>query len=79
MSQDIEQELTPVTPVATPIVNAQIEITIDGEVIPPVQYIQVTKKCCIPCEFICVLCIGFSFLLLGMYIFLGRFMMFRNA
>jgi hypothetical protein len=74
VAQQIDGEIIPTvqTPVVTQLSNAHIEITIDGQRIPTEK-----KECGISCECICVLFVAFSFTLLGIYIFLGRFL-FRN-
>ena len=71
MSQT-EQELAPV---ALQISNAQVKISIDGEIIPIVPSFE--KKEYIPCEFIFVIIIAFIFLFVGIFVFLGRFI-FKN-
>jgi hypothetical protein len=68
MSQT-EEELAPV---AIQISNAQVKISIDGEIIPSFE-----KKEYIPCEFIFVIIIAFIFLFVGIFVFLGRFI-FKN-
>jgi hypothetical protein len=80
----MSQDLTPIaiqidgeliqtvhTPIATQISNAHLEITIHGERIP-----NETQEC-VSCECLCIVFVAFSFTLLGIYIFLGRFLV-RN-
>ena len=72
--QQVDQELTPV---ASQILNAQIEITIDGEIIPSIQEQEQEQKCkCLPCEFIGVIMLAIIFLFVGVYVFFGR--LFKN-
>jgi hypothetical protein len=66
--QQVDEELTPV---ASQILNAQIEITIDGEIIPSIQ--EQEQKCkCLPCEFVGIIIISIIFLFVGVYVFFGR-------
>ena len=70
--QQVDEELTPV---ASQILNAQIEITIDGEIIPSIQEQEEEQeqKCkCLPCEFVGVIIISIIFLFVGVYVFFGR-------